>query len=595
MRYVDFKWEMGDLTLYPSAAGVGAIAGAEFSLIQKAGELGVYSVSGYLPNGQTSPFTLEYAKNTAVELAWSTVAGAGLGFLAGQLTGKFPVLNSKIQWNTRTSANPLPISYSPAQVSEANKGFLGTAADPNMTIAAQSAGRTLTAKNGKTVDLPRKESLITADAFAWIDAQSARIPELIKGIEGAQNKAIASSYWLNELKTAMRQAMKVPSDAVLLNKLDPFQNYNVKIAELGKTQGGDAKYDTLVKREAARLKDVKKDFYIEKTKQANETVKNACFVAGTLVHTINGLVPIEKLKVGDLVLSKPEHGGEASYKPVTKTFEHDFQMVYLLEFEGPFDENNWYNQDKSAVQTVTSREYILATGNHPFYARTYNSRFGGGVTGIDGWTEARNLGSGMPVEMIGGQLAAGEPGQILFHSDDPGIGYAPFEEAHWEDGGYYVEYLPLPSPIKVEYTSFGPPKFGPDPNAHYEIPMTVYNIEVQDNHTYYVGTLGLWVHNKNYTEVLSSEQMTTLTGQGENAGRLHLTRQTPPKSGNLSNDQVYERNTKGAIVDEFNNLVEPVIEFESAMQGKELSGSGLPSCKTRRAGLVFSHGSTLAH
>ena len=28
---------------------------------------------------------------------------------------------------------------------------------------------------------------------------------------------------------------------------------------------------------------------------------------------------------------------------------------------------------------------------------------------------------------------------------------------------------------------------------------------------------------------------------------------------------------------------------------QKLSGSGLPSCKTRRAGLVFSHGSTLAH
>ena len=32
------------------------------------------------------------------------------------------------------------------------------------------------------------------------------------------------------------------------------------------------------------------------------------FVAGTLVHTDKGLVPIEQIKVGDMVLSKPEIG-----------------------------------------------------------------------------------------------------------------------------------------------------------------------------------------------------------------------------------------------------------------------------------------------
>ena len=35
------------------------------------------------------------------------------------------------------------------------------------------------------------------------------------------------------------------------------------------------------------------------------------FVAGTLVHTDKGLVPIEQIKVGDMVLSKHENGEEA--------------------------------------------------------------------------------------------------------------------------------------------------------------------------------------------------------------------------------------------------------------------------------------------
>ena len=34
------------------------------------------------------------------------------------------------------------------------------------------------------------------------------------------------------------------------------------------------------------------------------------FVAGTLVHTDKGLVPIQEIKVGDWVLSRPELGGK---------------------------------------------------------------------------------------------------------------------------------------------------------------------------------------------------------------------------------------------------------------------------------------------
>lgn len=41
--------------------------------------------------------------------------------------------------------------------------------------------------------------------------------------------------------------------------------------------------------------------------------KSECFIAGTLVHTQNGLVAIEKIKVGDMVLSQPEGKGPLSY------------------------------------------------------------------------------------------------------------------------------------------------------------------------------------------------------------------------------------------------------------------------------------------
>ena len=59
-----------------------------------------------------------------------------------------------------------------------------------------------------------------------------------------------------------------------------------------------------------------------------------CFAKGTLVHTKEGLVPIEKLKVGDWVLSKPEDGtGEVAYKRVTHTFAHANSRVKFQKFQ----------------------------------------------------------------------------------------------------------------------------------------------------------------------------------------------------------------------------------------------------------------------
>ena len=39
-------------------------------------------------------------------------------------------------------------------------------------------------------------------------------------------------------------------------------------------------------------------------------------MAGTLIHTKDGLKVIEDIQVGDLVLSKDDQTGEVAYKPV---------------------------------------------------------------------------------------------------------------------------------------------------------------------------------------------------------------------------------------------------------------------------------------
>ena len=61
------------------------------------------------------------------------------------------------------------------------------------------------------------------------------------------------------------------------------------------------------------------------------------FVVGTLVHTDLGLVPIQNIKMGDLVLSRSEKDSDApnKYKRVTKVMSFEdstiIQLPYLQE------------------------------------------------------------------------------------------------------------------------------------------------------------------------------------------------------------------------------------------------------------------------
>ena len=69
-----------------------------------------------------------------------------------------------------------------------------------------------------------------------------------------------------------------------------------------------------------------------------------CFAAGTLVHTKDGLKPIEDIQAGDWVLSHPEEGswqrdptqeGANTYRQVTNTFAHDDQPILRVTYVQP--------------------------------------------------------------------------------------------------------------------------------------------------------------------------------------------------------------------------------------------------------------------
>ncbi len=140
------------------------------------------------------------------------------------------------------------------------------------------------------------------------------------------------------------------------------------------------------------------------------TQSMTCFVAGTLVLTAAGLVAIENIRAGDLVISTDPETMVTAQKPVLET--------YVL-------------QNNRLVHLCAGGERITTTENHPFYVQER------------GFVDAGDL----------------QPGNLLRKRD----GSVVLLDS-WE-----VEQL--------------------------QEPVTVYNFQVEDYHTYYVGNSCFFVHN----------------------------------------------------------------------------------------------------
>lgn len=95
-----------------------------------------------------------------------------------------------------------------------------------------------------------------------------------------------------------------------------------------------------------------------------------CFIAGTLVATKNGLVPIEDIEPGDLVWATDEETGETALKEVVQLFR---------------------NETEEWVRITVDGEKITCTPNHPFYSP------------VKGWTSAIDLRAGDILVMLNGE------------------------------------------------------------------------------------------------------------------------------------------------------------------------------------------------
>ena len=136
-----------------------------------------------------------------------------------------------------------------------------------------------------------------------------------------------------------------------------------------------------------------------------------CFVAGTMIASSVGLVPIEDIKSGDMVYAHDPETGETALKEVVQTFR---------------------NEANELVHVTVNGEEIICTPTHPFYVP------------VKGWTAACELRAGDRLQLVNGEYVVVEQ-------------------------------------VQHEILEFS---------------VTVYNFEVEDFHTYYVGDTGVLVHNK---------------------------------------------------------------------------------------------------
>lgn len=108
----------------------------------------------------------------------------------------------------------------------------------------------------------------------------------------------------------------------------------------------------------------------------------ACFVAGTLIHTKDGLKAIEEIQVGEHVWSHSEWDeGESSYRKVANTFQFGEKEIWEVE-----------------VGTMDGRqETYRATGNHPFWVENDSED--------DHWVAAELLKAGETLRLADGSAA----------------------------------------------------------------------------------------------------------------------------------------------------------------------------------------------
>lgn len=214
------------------------------------------------------------------------------------------------------------------------------------------------------------------------------------------------------------------------------------------------------------------------------------FVAGTLIHTKNGLVAIEQIKIGDYVLSKRENGdGEISYQKVIKTFAHDEQPVMCVDVY-VYSVNDMSDVDSKIALADSSKKIpLIMTSNHPFW-----------VVGRC-WVKAEQLDfMSSLIQTINGEQHSLYDVSDTLRTNDPDIGFlvggssCPIKFSNSDSRAVNLKNNEIYTSYKFEDKIENEAVEWWDRNESDKLVRTVCNIEIENTHTYFVGEIGVFVH-----------------------------------------------------------------------------------------------------
>ena len=221
------------------------------------------------------------------------------------------------------------------------------------------------------------------------------------------------------------------------------------------------------------------------------SASGACFAAGTLVHTKDGLKPIQEIQVGDWVLSKPEGGsGETSYKRVTRTVSFEDQAVWTIEVYkvGDLDDKGMYRAVKRLIGTPSHRVWVVGQG----------------------WTELRKVTIHDQLVMGDGALAGVTHINILSKTNISNS--TAFDLWAWDlNRGKLIDIAEAAdgneecTPGHLVYAPLGLVCDFDDPATYFRV--KVYNFEVEDFYTYFVGSFGVWVRDVGGIESIEHQNL----------------------------------------------------------------------------------------
>lgn len=205
-----------------------------------------------------------------------------------------------------------------------------------------------------------------------------------------------------------------------------------------------------------------------------------CFPDDTLVFVEegDGTAAIDRLQVGDKVLSQCEQTGERAYKRITRIFEHTFEEnenyesfdTVLIRFTVPSKFTNWplvkfhkINGPVRGIDEITGEPYDYSTKIYKDNGKRALEVTPEHLIWVHdrGWTAARDIQPGDKLEII-------DP--LITH---PACRLDPYLPHVWAFASERIQ--------------------GTVTEAEPSSALRLYNLEVEDFHTYFAEEAGVWV------------------------------------------------------------------------------------------------------